>query len=179
MHGKLQVLRYYLLGFGGTFAPFLRASERAMAMACFGLVTFLLLRPLLSLPTCISRISVSTCFPAAGLYLRPDDFFDAVFAVDFLDAVFLDAVFFDAGFFGAVFALAVFLPAAFFVGAFFAGAFFAGAFFADDFFAVDFFAAFLIAFFVAMMCCLRRVGGGGGGARCISCGAVQESEMVR
>jgi hypothetical protein len=40
----------YLFGFGGTFAPFLRASDRPMAIACFGLVTFLPLRPLFSLP---------------------------------------------------------------------------------------------------------------------------------
>ena len=39
-----------LLGFSGTFSPFLRASDKAMAMACFGLVTFLPLPPLFSLP---------------------------------------------------------------------------------------------------------------------------------
>ena len=37
-------------GSGGTFSPFLRASDRPMAIACFGLVTFLPLRPLFSLP---------------------------------------------------------------------------------------------------------------------------------
>jgi hypothetical protein len=46
-----------------------------MAMACFGLVTFLPLRPDLSLPFFISRISVSTFLPAEGEYFRPEDFF--------------------------------------------------------------------------------------------------------
>ena len=67
----------------GTLRPFLRASESPIAIACFGLVTFLPLRPLFSLPRFISRISVSTCLPALGEYLRPDeDFFeDDFFAV--------------------------------------------------------------------------------------------------
>jgi hypothetical protein len=60
--------------FSGTFAPFLRASERPMAMACFGFVTFLPLRPLFNLPRFISCISVSTCFAAEGPYLRVDLF---------------------------------------------------------------------------------------------------------
>ncbi len=46
-----------------------------MAMACFGLVTFLPLRPDLSLPCFISLISVSTFLPAEGEYFRPEDFF--------------------------------------------------------------------------------------------------------
>ena len=46
-----------------------------MAMACLGFVTFLPLRPDLSLPFFISFISVSTLLPAAGEYLRPEDFF--------------------------------------------------------------------------------------------------------
>src|SRR5579875_2091451 len=54
-----------------------------MAMACFGLVTFLPLRPDFSLPCFISRISRSTALPAAGLYLRElDDFLDALFFPD-------------------------------------------------------------------------------------------------
>lgn len=74
----------YLLGFGGTFAPFLRASDSPMAMACLGLVTFLPLPPLLSLPSFISRISVSICLPTEGLYLRV-----VFFAGDFLAAFFV------------------------------------------------------------------------------------------
>jgi len=46
-----------------------------MAIACFLLVTFLPLRPDLSLPFFIARISLSTLFPAAGEYFRPEDFF--------------------------------------------------------------------------------------------------------
>ena len=49
-------------------------------MACFGFVTFLPLRPDLSLPRFISCISVSTFFLADGEYLRLEDFF----APDFL-----------------------------------------------------------------------------------------------
>lgn len=67
-------------GFGGTFAPFFRASDKPMAIACFGFVTLLPLRPLFSFPACISCISVSTCLPADGLYLRPADERDAFFA---------------------------------------------------------------------------------------------------
>jgi hypothetical protein len=52
----------------GTLAPFFLASDRPMAMACFGLVTFFPLWPDFNLPAFISRISVSTDFDAAGLY---------------------------------------------------------------------------------------------------------------
>jgi hypothetical protein len=53
-----------------------------MAMACFGLVTFLPLRPDLSLPCFISLISVSTFLPAEGEYFRREDFlFDEDFFV--------------------------------------------------------------------------------------------------
>ena len=41
-----------------------------MATACFGLVTFFPLRPLRSFPRFISCISVFTCCPAFGPYLR-------------------------------------------------------------------------------------------------------------
>lgn len=51
-----------------------------MAIACFGFVTFLPLRPDFSVPFFISRISVSAFLPDDGEYLRPDDFF----ALDFL-----------------------------------------------------------------------------------------------
>ena len=94
----LKLLTTYLFGLAGTFAPFLRASERPMAIACFRLVTFLPLRPLFNLPRFISCISRSTFLPAEGLYLRVD-FFDAFFAgaffTDFFLAAFL-AVFFVA-----------------------------------------------------------------------------------
>jgi hypothetical protein len=99
-------MRVYLLGLGGTFAPFLRASERPMAMACFGFVTFLPLRPLLSVPAFISSISRFTCLPAPGPYFVVDFFADffagAFFAADFLLADFFVAVFF-ADFFAAFF----------------------------------------------------------------------------
>ena len=58
-------------------APERRASDRPIAIACFGLVTFFPLLPLLSLPRLNSCISRSTLFWALGLYLRPrlEDFF--------------------------------------------------------------------------------------------------------
>jgi len=58
-----------------------------MAMACFGLVTFLPLRPDFNLLCFISRISRSTFLPAEGEYLRLEDFF---FELDFLALDFLD-----------------------------------------------------------------------------------------
>jgi len=70
---------------GGTFFPSFLALESPMAIACLGLVTFLPLRPDLSLPFFISLISVSTFLPAEGEYFRPEDFFaDDFFADDFL-----------------------------------------------------------------------------------------------
>ena len=70
--------------FFGTFAPERRASERPIAIACFGLVTFLPLLPLFSLPRLNSCISRSTLFCAFGLYFRPEDFFfdELVFLAD-------------------------------------------------------------------------------------------------
>ena len=50
-----------------------------MAMACFGFVTFLPLRPDLSVPRFISFISVSTFLLAEGEYFRLPDFLDADF----------------------------------------------------------------------------------------------------
>src|ERR1700748_2677610 len=99
-----------------------------MAMVCLGLLTFLPLRPLLSVPFFISRISVSTCLPAAGLYLRVDDFFAAFFAGDFFAGDFFAGDFFAADFFAGAFFAAVFLVA---------------------FLLLDFFAAFFVAFLVA------------------------------
>jgi hypothetical protein len=60
---------------GGTFFPAFLAFDNPMAIACLRLVTFLPLRPDLSLPFFISLISVSTFFPAEGEYFRPEDFF--------------------------------------------------------------------------------------------------------
>src|SRR3954468_16611911 len=53
-----------------------------MAIACLGFVTFLPLRPDLSLPSFISRISVSTFLLAEGEYFRPEDFFDDDFLAE-------------------------------------------------------------------------------------------------
>src|SRR5205085_2921004 len=53
----------------GTFAPFLRASDRPIAIACLRLLTFLPLRPLFSLPRLRRRIADLTAFPAPLLYL--------------------------------------------------------------------------------------------------------------
>ena len=75
---------YFFLG-AGTFFPSRRASERPMAMACFGFVTFLPLRPDFNLPCFMARISRSTSLPADGEYLRPEDFF-ARLELDFFDA---------------------------------------------------------------------------------------------
>jgi hypothetical protein len=56
--------------FGGTFAPFFRASERPMAIACFRLVTLPPLPPLpdRSVPRFSRAIAFSTLFPAAFPY---------------------------------------------------------------------------------------------------------------
>jgi hypothetical protein len=65
--------------FAGTFAPAFRASDSPIAMACLRLVTFFPLRPLLSLPRFMARISLSTLFPAEGEYFRVDFFLPADF----------------------------------------------------------------------------------------------------
>jgi hypothetical protein len=62
-----------------------------MAMACFGLVTFLPLRPDLSVPRFISFISVSTFLLAEGEYFRPESFFLLLF-VALLDFFFVAIV---------------------------------------------------------------------------------------
>ena len=83
-------------------------------MACFGFVTFLPERPLFSVPFFISRISVSTCLPAAGLYLRPEELFfaEVFFAEDFFAGAFFAVAFFAPAFFVAF--LAAYLVAFFF-----------------------------------------------------------------
>src|SRR2546430_16227747 len=62
--------------FVGTFAPFLRASDRPMAMACFRLLTLPPLPPLpeRSVPRFLRRMALATVLPAALPYLRPPDF---------------------------------------------------------------------------------------------------------
>jgi len=72
-----------------------------MAIACLRLVTFLPLRPLLSVPFFISFISLSTFFPAEGEYFRVDFFFEE----DFFAELFFVADFFFAAFFVAMLTL--------------------------------------------------------------------------
>src|SRR5207237_597021 len=63
----------------GTLAPFFRASERPMAIACLRLFTVLPLLPDLSVPFLRRRIALSTRFDAALPYfLRPEDFLAAI-----------------------------------------------------------------------------------------------------
>lgn len=66
---QLYSRRYEAL-FRGTFAPFLRASERPMAIACLRLLTFLRLRPLRSVPLLRFFIARSTYLEAPLEYLR-------------------------------------------------------------------------------------------------------------
>jgi hypothetical protein len=81
--------------------PAFLASDSPMAMACFLLVTFLPLRPDLSVPFFLAFISVSTLLLAAGEYFRPDDFLAelflfvplAFFALLFFTALFLELLF--------------------------------------------------------------------------------------
>jgi hypothetical protein len=62
----------YELFFRATFLPFLRASERPIAIACFLLVTFFPLLPLLSVPLLRRRIADSTSFEALFEVFRFD-----------------------------------------------------------------------------------------------------------
>jgi hypothetical protein len=68
--GALPVaLRFFAAFFGaGTLAPFSRASDKPMATACFGLVTFFPERPDLSFPSFISCIACPTDFCAVFEY---------------------------------------------------------------------------------------------------------------
>src|SRR5947209_2010212 len=94
--GSLRLVRPQPQDFlGGTFFPSFLAFESPMAIACLGLVTFLPLRPDLSLPSFISLISVSTFLLAEGEYFRPEDFFaDDFLPDDFLAEDFLALVLF-------------------------------------------------------------------------------------
>ncbi len=57
----------------GTFAPFLRASDRPIAIACLRLFTVPPFppRPDLRVPFFLRRIALATVLPAAFPYLRP------------------------------------------------------------------------------------------------------------
>jgi len=59
---RLEELRLLLPVADGTLAPFARASESPIAIACFRLVTRLPLRPLRSVPCFRSLIARSTDF---------------------------------------------------------------------------------------------------------------------
>ena len=122
-----------------------------MAMACLGLVTFLPERPLFSFPFFISRISVSTCLPAAGPYWRVELFFaEDFFAEDFFAGAFFALVFFALDFFVAVFFVAFLVD--------------------------DFFAAF---FAVAMDKTSRALESISGRMRCIENGAIKNARRLR
>jgi len=69
---RLELLERLEDFFAGTLAPFLRASERPIAMACFRLVTFLPLPPLFRVPRFFLRIALSTVFPAFSPYLATE-----------------------------------------------------------------------------------------------------------
>src|SRR5690242_18451364 len=66
----------------GTFAPFLRASESPMAIACLRLFTLppWPLLPRLSVPCLRRRIALSTLLLAPRPYFRPPDFRRPFFA---------------------------------------------------------------------------------------------------
>src|SRR6478672_8194969 len=70
---RLLQTRFLALFFRGTFAPFLRASDRPMAIACFRLFTFPPLPPgpLLSVPFLRRFIALSTRLFAALPYFLP------------------------------------------------------------------------------------------------------------
>jgi len=66
----------YAAFFLGTLAPFFRASESPMAIACLRLFTLPPLPPLpeRKVPLFFRRIALATLLPAPLLYFRPDDF---------------------------------------------------------------------------------------------------------
>src|ERR1700730_3555289 len=72
------------LRFRGTFAPFFRASDRPIAIACFRLFTVLPLLPDLSVPFFLRRIALSTRLEAALPYFRlPEGFRVAILVLRF------------------------------------------------------------------------------------------------
>jgi hypothetical protein len=66
-----ELVRLQLDFFRGTLAPFLRASERPMAIACFRLLTVPPLPPFpdFKVPRFLRRITLLTDLPAAFPYL--------------------------------------------------------------------------------------------------------------
>lgn len=63
----------------GTLAPFFRASDSPMAIACLRLLTVLPLLPDLSVPFLRRRMALATRLDAAFPYFRPpEDFFAAI-----------------------------------------------------------------------------------------------------
>jgi hypothetical protein len=68
---------------GGTFAPFSRASDKPIAIACFRLFTFPPRPPfpLRNVPLFLRRIALSTRLLAALPYFRPLDFREDRFLV--------------------------------------------------------------------------------------------------
>jgi len=63
----------------GTLAPFFRASDRPIAIACLRLLTVFPLRPDLSVPFFRRRIALATRLDAALPYFRfPEDFRAAI-----------------------------------------------------------------------------------------------------
>ena len=72
-----QMKADYAAFFFGTLAPFLRASDNPMAIACLRLFTFPPLPPLpdFSVPRFLRRMALATDLLAPLLYLRPLDFF--------------------------------------------------------------------------------------------------------
>src|SRR4029078_8409025 len=67
-YGSRRLYRFRFLR--GTFFPFFRASDRPIAIACLRLLTFLPLRPLLSVPFFRFFIARLTSFDALLEYLR-------------------------------------------------------------------------------------------------------------
>ena len=67
--------------FRGTFAPFFRASDNPIAIACLRLFTRPPLPPLplFSVPFFLRRIALPTLLLAARPYFRPPDFLPAFF----------------------------------------------------------------------------------------------------
>ncbi len=74
-HGMASRIRQRRERLRGTFFPFLRASDSAIAMACFRLVTLPPLPPLplRNVPRFRRRIARSTSLLVLGLYLRRPD----------------------------------------------------------------------------------------------------------
>src|SRR5262249_14898168 len=71
----------------GTFAPFLRASDRPIAIACFRLFTVgRRPRPDFSVPLFIRRMALLTLFCAPSLYFRPPELRRLAIASSLMDA---------------------------------------------------------------------------------------------